>query len=73
MMEEMIVGPASSIASHCASKLGGLTSPASAGTAGPHLPRKRRTASSEAEFAFGRWIGHPEIELKAAVSSRTHV
>ena len=72
MMEDMIGGPASSIASHCASKLGGLTSPASDGTsapscrenAGPHLLRR-----SDAWAA----IGNPKIELKAAVSPRTHV
>ena len=57
MIEEMIGGPASNVASHCASKSGGLTSPASRATSGPHWPRKRRTASSVAASRLGGGSG----------------
>jgi DNA helicase-2/ATP-dependent DNA helicase PcrA len=40
-MEDMIGGPASNIASHCAWKLGGVMSPASRVTSGPQLLRNR--------------------------------
>lgn len=44
--EDTIGAPASSNASHCASKSGGAASPASSGTAGPHCPRNARTSAS---------------------------
>src|SRR4029079_10928541 len=57
MMDEMIAGPASNNASHCASKLGGVTSAASAGTSGPQSLRKRRTAASAAGLRLGGGSG----------------
>jgi len=57
MMDDMIGGPTSSMASHCSSKLGGLMSPASRATSGPQLLRKRRTASSAAASRFGGGSG----------------
>ena len=57
MMEEMIAGPASSIAWHCAAKSGGVASPASGARAGPHWPRNARTADSAAAFRSGGGSG----------------
>jgi hypothetical protein len=47
MIEDMIAGQTSRIASHCEAKSGGVASLASSGTSGPRLLRNRRTASSE--------------------------
>src|SRR6516162_896669 len=57
MIEEITAGPAASIASHCASKSGGSTSPAAAGTGGPHWPRNSRTLVSASASRRGGGSG----------------
>src|SRR5579864_8819482 len=57
MIDEMARGPAASNASHCAAKSGGVVSPASGDSAGPHWARKRRIASSFAESRMGGGSG----------------
>ena len=69
MIEETIGGPASSSASHCAAKSGGVASPAVAGTSGPHCARKARTAASCGGVAARRRIGNPQVELERAVAA----
>ena len=59
-----MVGPASSMASHCASKSGGIASPASRGTSDPQRPRKARTASSLAVSRCGGGSGIQRLMLK---------
>src|SRR5215472_3910226 len=56
-MEETIAGPASNIASHCASKSGKAILPASGGTWGPQLARKLRTAASALASRLGGGSG----------------
>ena len=73
MIEEMIGGPASNIASHCAPKSGGLTSPASRGTSGPQLCQEVPYGILGSHIALGKSIGNPEIELKSAVAAGAHV
>ena len=64
MIEEMTVGPASSIASHCAEKSSGVASPASRATSGPHCARKARTASSAAASRGGEGSGIHRLSWK---------
>src|SRR6202020_1059084 len=65
MIEEMIDGATSSIASHWAEKSSGLTSPASVATSGPHVARKACSLASAAASGVGggsgiqRWGGKP--------------
>src|ERR1051326_963071 len=58
-------GPAAMSASHCAAKSGGLASAASAGTAGPHLPRKSRTRASCAASRRGGGSGIQRLSWNA--------
>ena len=64
-MEEMIGGPASSMASHCAVKSAGVASPASGGTCGPQVPRNARTAASAAASRSGGGSGIHRLSWKA--------
>jgi len=71
-MEETIAGPVASMASHCASKLGSTTLPASGRTCGP-VGEKVSHRRFRGGIALGRRIGDPEIELKATVCAGTNV
>src|SRR5262245_28950793 len=55
--DDKIGGAISSMASHCSSKFGGTASPASVGTAGPHLPRNSRTRAYWFVSLFGLGSG----------------
>ena len=64
MIEEMIDGATSSIASHWAEKSSGLTLPASGATSGPHFARKARTLSSAAASRVGGGSGIQRLSWK---------
>src|SRR5277367_4286536 len=64
MIEEMIDGATSSIASHCAEKSGGVASPASGATSGPQFARKARTLSSAAASRVGGGSGIQRLSWK---------
>src|SRR5579883_3419785 len=72
MTDETIGGPTASSASHCAAKSGGVASPASAATGGPHLPRKSRTRASCAASRRGGGSGIHKLSWNAPlVPART--
>ncbi len=64
MTDETIGGPIASSASHCVANSGGLASPASGGTVGPHVARKRRTRASCAASRIGVGSGIQRLRLK---------
>src|SRR5258708_2664419 len=63
MTEETIGGATASNASHCATNSGGVASPASLGTSGPHLPRNLRTLASCAGLRWGGGSGTHKFKL----------
>src|SRR5437660_11343942 len=65
MIEETTAGPASSSASHCAAKSGGVVSPASSGTGGPKRPRNSRTFASCAASRCGGGSGIHKLSCTA--------
>src|SRR2546421_3635944 len=65
MTEETIGGLAATNASHCAAKSGGLASPASGGTVGPHPARNSRTRASCTASRVGGGSGIHRLRLKA--------
>jgi hypothetical protein len=64
MIEEMIDGATSSIASHWAEKSSGLTSPASGATSGPHVARKACSLASSAASRVGGGSGIQRLSWK---------
>ena len=65
MTEEAIGAPASSRALHCALKSGGVASPASGLTPGPHVARNSRTRASCSVSRTGRGSGIQRLSWNA--------
>src|ERR1044071_728862 len=68
MTDDMIAGPTSSIASHCAAKFGSGASPASRATSGPQLPPARRS-DAQALIASGCISSAPQPPKPPALAT----
>src|SRR6267154_4603922 len=73
MIDEMMRGPASSIASHWAVKSGVAASPASG--CHPRAPMPEKFAYPRFVYRIARrwWVGYPIIELKTAIATGPHI